>query len=115
MDDGRSSALSRCRTGAPIPSTRLVTTEPRLMIGFSFWKFAETNHKPQPCLVAQRIAQMIATVPNAWLSVVMISLLSVGPLEAAEWYAGPQGNAAGKGNRETPWDLESTLAGRHPI
>jgi len=45
----------------------------------------------------------------------MISLLAVGPLEAAKWYAGPQGKAAGKGTREVPWDLESTLAGRHPI
>ena len=45
----------------------------------------------------------MATPCNARWLVVVLSLLAAGPLEAAEWYAGPQGKVAGKGTRETPW------------
>jgi hypothetical protein len=37
------------------------------------------------------------------------------PTGAAEWYVGPAGSASGRGTRESPWDVESALAGRHRV
>jgi len=34
---------------------------------------------------------------------------------AAEWYAGPDGNAANPGTKESPWDIASALNGRQQI
>ncbi len=37
------------------------------------------------------------------------------PVGAAEWYVSVTGTAAGKGTKESPWDIESALGGRKEI
>ena len=33
----------------------------------------------------------------------------------ADWYVGPRGEATGTGTKESPWDIESALLGKHPV
>src|SRR5438105_3705454 len=35
--------------------------------------------------------------------------------QAATWYVGPHGAPAGQGTKESPWDIESALLGKHPV
>ncbi|MCC6421165.1 MAG: right-handed parallel beta-helix repeat-containing protein [Gemmataceae bacterium] len=37
------------------------------------------------------------------------------PAGAAEWYVAPDGTAAGKGTRASPWDIASALAGKQSV
>src|SRR5436305_7983167 len=34
---------------------------------------------------------------------------------AADWYASPKGTPKGKGTRDSPWDVESALAGKQAV
>src|SRR5262245_46329554 len=41
--------------------------------------------------------------------------LAAGAGTASIWYVGPQGTPSGQGTRESPWDIESALLGKHPV
>ncbi len=46
-----------------------------------------------------------------------MSLIAVGPATcwATDWFVGTEGRADAKGTRESPWDLQSALDGRHKV
>jgi hypothetical protein len=44
--------------------------------------------------------------------VAVLLLWGTRPLSAAEWYVAPEGKDTGKGTKEAPWNLRTTL--NHP-
>jgi hypothetical protein len=55
------------------------------------------------------------SVIGYWIFGTLAVILLTAPVLASDWYVGPQGTPTGQGTKESPWDIESALLGKHSV